>query len=186
MFKPKENFTKIYPKQSYGKPHSVDMSCTSSITLACLFSPLYLFMGLSITKVCPLYNLITVRDISTKLLTFVRHIQTTCHAQKYTCIHVYFSNYNLCNITKCNFVTFLFLNWGGICFSLKNNCGYLLFLVALFPSLKQIVSIYQHVPRHKNSILLMLLKLNIYSNCRNNHCFSCYNLDITIHLLLKT
>ena len=31
---------------------------------------------------CPLYNLITVRGISTKLNTFVKYIQTTCHAQE--------------------------------------------------------------------------------------------------------
>ena len=30
---------------------------------------------------CPLYNLITIRDSSTKLQTLVKHIQT-CHAQK--------------------------------------------------------------------------------------------------------
>ena len=35
-----------------------------------------------VTKSCPLYNLITVRDISTKLPTFVKHIQTTCHTQE--------------------------------------------------------------------------------------------------------
>ena len=37
---------------------------------------------LSVTKSCPLYNLITVTDISTKLHTFVKHIETTCHAQE--------------------------------------------------------------------------------------------------------
>ena len=31
---------------------------------------------------CPLYNLITVRCISTKLHTFVKHIQMTCYAQE--------------------------------------------------------------------------------------------------------
>ena len=36
---------------------------------------------LSVTKSCPLFNLKTVRVISTKLHTFVRHIQTMCHAQ---------------------------------------------------------------------------------------------------------
>ena len=44
------------------------------------FSPLPLFVGLCVTKSCPLYNLITVIDISTKLDTFVKHIQTVCHA----------------------------------------------------------------------------------------------------------
>ena len=37
---------------------------------------------LSVTKSCPLYNLITVTDISTKLHTFVKHIETMCHAQE--------------------------------------------------------------------------------------------------------
>ena len=37
---------------------------------------------LSVTKSCPRYNLITVTDISTKLHTFVKHIETTCHAQE--------------------------------------------------------------------------------------------------------
>ena len=37
---------------------------------------------LCVTKSCRLYNLKTVRDISTKLHTFVKHIQTTCHAQE--------------------------------------------------------------------------------------------------------
>ena len=43
-----------------------------------LFFPL----RLSVTKSCLLYNLITVRDISTKLHTFVKHIQMTCYAQE--------------------------------------------------------------------------------------------------------
>ena len=37
---------------------------------------------LSITKSCPLYNLITVTDISMKLHTFVKHIERLCHAQE--------------------------------------------------------------------------------------------------------
>ena len=37
---------------------------------------------LSVTKSCPLYNLITVTDISTKLHTFVKHIETMCYAQE--------------------------------------------------------------------------------------------------------
>ena len=41
-----------------------------------------LWVCLSVTKSCPLYNLITVTDISTKLHTFVKHIETTCHAQE--------------------------------------------------------------------------------------------------------
>ena len=41
-----------------------------------------LWVCLSVTKSCPLYNLITVTDISMKLHTFVKHIDTTCHAQE--------------------------------------------------------------------------------------------------------
>ena len=37
---------------------------------------------LSDTKSCTLYNLKTVRGISTKLHTLVKHIQATCHAQE--------------------------------------------------------------------------------------------------------
>ena len=44
--------------------------------------PLHLSVRLSVTKLCPLYNLITVRDISTKLHTFMKHIQKTYHAQE--------------------------------------------------------------------------------------------------------
>ena len=51
-----------------------------------LFFPLRLLVCvsvcLSVTKSCPLHNLITVTDISTKLHTFVKHIETTCHAQE--------------------------------------------------------------------------------------------------------
>ena len=47
-----------------------------------LFSPLRPSVFLSVTKSCLLFNLITVRGISTKLHTFVKHIQTTCHAQE--------------------------------------------------------------------------------------------------------
>ena len=56
-----------------------------------LFFPL----RLSVTKSCPLYNLITVTDISKKLHTFVKHIETPCHAQEPLLLHVYFSNYSL-------------------------------------------------------------------------------------------
>ena len=47
-----------------------------------LFFPLCLSVCLSVHHKILLYNLITVRDISTKLHTFVKHIQTTCHAQE--------------------------------------------------------------------------------------------------------
>ena len=48
----------------------------------CLRLFVHLSVSLSVTKLCPLYNLKTVRDSSTKLHTFVKHIQTTCHAQE--------------------------------------------------------------------------------------------------------
>ena len=48
-----------------------------------LFSPcVCLCVCLSVTKSCPLYNLITVTDISTELHTFVKQIEMTCHAQE--------------------------------------------------------------------------------------------------------
>ena len=49
-----------------------------------LFSiePGCLSVHLSFTKLCKFYNLIPVRDISTKLHTLVKHIQTTRHAQE--------------------------------------------------------------------------------------------------------
>ena len=43
---------------------------------------LFFSLRLSVTKSCQLYNLITVTDISMKLHTFVKHIETTCHAQE--------------------------------------------------------------------------------------------------------
>ena len=64
----------------------------------CFSPPVCLSVCLSVTKSCPLYNLITVRDISTKLHTFVKHIQTTCHAQEPYLLHVYLSSYSPCNI----------------------------------------------------------------------------------------
>ena len=72
---------------------------------------------------CPLYNLITVRGISTKLYTIVKHVQMTCHAQEPQLLHVYFSNYSPCNITKC---IFLFLKGEDICcfFFVKNNSSF--------------------------------------------------------------
>ena len=47
-----------------------------------LFFPLRLSVCLSVSKPCLLYNLITVKDISMTFHTFVKHIQTTCHAQE--------------------------------------------------------------------------------------------------------
>ena len=51
---------------------------------------------LSITKWCPLYNLITVKNVSTKLHTFVNYIQTMGHAQESLLVHVYFLKYSPC------------------------------------------------------------------------------------------
>ena len=65
---------------------------------------------------CLLYNLIIVGGISTKLHTFVKHIQMTCHAQEPLLLHVYFSNYSPCNITNCNFVGGFIPKRGDICF----------------------------------------------------------------------
>ena len=59
------------------KALSDDVSCTRTITFACIFPPLLLSVGLSVTKSCSLYNLITVKDISTKLHAFIKHNQTT-------------------------------------------------------------------------------------------------------------
>ena len=59
-----------------------------------------LSVRLSVKKSCPLYNLITVRDISTNPHTFVKHIQTTCHKNH---ISLFISKYSPCNITKCIF-----------------------------------------------------------------------------------
>ena len=53
---------------------------------------------------CPLYNLITIRGISTKLHTFVKHIQTTCHAQEPSLFCGYFWSYFpliICNVISC-------------------------------------------------------------------------------------
>ena len=53
---------------------------------------------------CSLYNLITIRDISTKLHTLVKHIQTTCHAQETELCFGYFWSYFpliICNAILC-------------------------------------------------------------------------------------
>ena len=56
-----------------------------------LFFPLRLSVGLSFClsvglsvhhKIVSVYNLITLTDISTKLHTLVKHIETLCHAQE--------------------------------------------------------------------------------------------------------
>ena len=61
--------------------HSDDVSCTRTITLLWIFwsyFPLIICNAIA----CPLYNLILVRGISTKLHKFVKQIQTTCRAQE--------------------------------------------------------------------------------------------------------
>ena len=61
---------------------------------------------LSVTKLCTLYNLKTVRDISTKLHTLVKHIQTRCHAQEPELCFGYFWSYFpliVCNDILCPF-----------------------------------------------------------------------------------
>ena len=52
--------------------------CFSPCVCLCVCLP----VCLSVTKSCPLYNLITFTDISMKLHTFVKYIETTCHAQE--------------------------------------------------------------------------------------------------------
>ena len=72
-----------------------------------LFSPLS-------PSVCPtqnrvrstLYNLITVRDISTKLHTLVKHIQTTCRAQEPELCFGYFLLFPFVHL-RCYFVSAL-------------------------------------------------------------------------------
>ena len=68
-------------------------------------SVIYCFSPCVCLPVCPSQhpvrsNLITVRYISTKLRTFVKHIQTTCHAQEPQLWHVYLPNCSHCNINK--------------------------------------------------------------------------------------
>ena len=59
-------------------PARVGRNCFSP----CVCVSVSLCVCLSVTKSCPLYNLITVTDISTKLHTIVKHIETMCHAQE--------------------------------------------------------------------------------------------------------
>ena len=49
--------------------------------------------------------------------TFVKYIQTICHAQEPKLLHVYFSNYSPCSMTKCLFFkkTFYSLKRRDIC-----------------------------------------------------------------------
>ena len=58
----------------------------------------FFFFLLSVTILFWLYNLITVRDISRILHALSKYIQTTCHAQESSILHVYFSNNSPCNI----------------------------------------------------------------------------------------
>ena len=78
----------VGPSQIFSRSGSNHMNYVSPLQGSgdILFFPLhlsvYLSVCLSVTKSCPLYNLITVTDISMKLHPFVQHIETTCHAQE--------------------------------------------------------------------------------------------------------
>ena len=64
---------------------------------------------LSVTKSCPIYNLKTSRDVSTKLQTLVKHIQTTCHAQEPELCFGYFGVFPFDHL-RCYFVSALQLD----------------------------------------------------------------------------
>ena len=77
-----------------------------------LFFPLRTSLGLSVcvsvylsvTKSCPLYNLITVTDISTKLHTFVNHIRRRVMHKNHNFVFGYFWSYFpliICNAISC-------------------------------------------------------------------------------------
>ena len=57
------------------------MSCTRTITLACVFLELFPFDYFRY-NLCPLYNLKTIKDFSMILGTLVNHDDTMCHAQE--------------------------------------------------------------------------------------------------------
>ena len=62
------------------KPVAVELRCHATALIPLV--SVCVSVCLSVTKPCPLYNLITVTDISMKLHTFVKHIETMCHAQE--------------------------------------------------------------------------------------------------------
>ena len=55
------------------------MSCTNTITLVCISLELF---SIFITISCPLYNSKTIRDISMKHDTLIKHNRTMCHVQE--------------------------------------------------------------------------------------------------------
>ena len=57
------------------------MSCTRIITLACVFLELFPFDYVPYNFVSAL-KLKTIRDISMKLGTLIKHNETMCHAQE--------------------------------------------------------------------------------------------------------
>ena len=106
---------------------------------SCMYiSPLYLFVGLLVINLCLLYNLISVRDLSTKpgsgvLLdcidslhpilrhTIVKHIQTSCDTHStITLTYILFSNYSPCN-SQTRSRDFLIPRRGIHLFSLEKN-----------------------------------------------------------------
>ena len=59
------------------------MSCTRIITLAFISLELFPFDYFSIQlNSCPLYNLKTIRNISMKLGTLIKHDEMMCHAKE--------------------------------------------------------------------------------------------------------
>ena len=58
------------------------MSCTRITTLAFISLELFPFDYFSTTISCPLYNLKTIRNISMKLGTLIKHDKMMCHAKE--------------------------------------------------------------------------------------------------------
>ena len=58
------------------------MSCTRIITLAFISLELFPFDYFFHTISCPLYNLKTIRNISMKLGTLIKHDEIMCHAKE--------------------------------------------------------------------------------------------------------
>ena len=79
-FSVKPHYMSLYIKNDLHAPTLSNDKSLNVTQYIWIYFPLRLFEGLSVTKLCPLYNLITVRDISTNLHTSEKHIQTMCHA----------------------------------------------------------------------------------------------------------
>ena len=58
------------------------MSCTRIITLAFISLELFPFDYFFYTISCPPYNLKTIRNISMKLATLIKHDEMMCHAKE--------------------------------------------------------------------------------------------------------